>query len=161
MDFSLNVRMERTHSGVRKIAAIVTEALKDCLEDVTGGAIELALAEACTNAVRHGQTVVESTEADWIRVEATLQSGILELAVENPGKPFDFDAVEAPVFDPEAIETLPTGGMGITLMRDIMDSVDCAAEEGTNTVRMRKTLNNTASLTSQDTTAPETIEDAR
>lgn len=155
MDFSLIVKMERTLTGVRKVAAIVTHALEDCLEDVGSGAIELALVEACTNAVKHGGSAPEAATWDEIRVEATLRDGVLELAVENPGKPFDFDAVEAPVFNPDEIETLPTGGMGVTLMRDIMDSVDYTANAGTNTVRMRKMLAPVGAA------ASETVEDAR
>jgi len=84
--------------------------------------IELAVGEACTNAVRH----VEKARSDDILVRFTVESQRLVIEIIDYGQGFQPEE--------EGGE-----GLGLVVMRSVMDEVDihCQAETGT-CVRMVK-----------------------
>jgi anti-anti-sigma factor len=100
------------------------------LPDAEAADIKLAVGEAATNAVKYGC----KTSADQISIYCTADSTRLVIEVSDRGPGFDPRAVPAPNFD-----GLPTGGMGIALMRLVMDEVKFGFKHGT-TVRMVKRL---------------------
>jgi serine/threonine-protein kinase RsbW len=135
MKWSLEIVMEASFVGVRRAAAIVRAALAGGANLHEIDAVELALVEACTNAVRHG-----SGAGHPVRVTIGLDDGSVRVTVENHGRPFAIDGVAPPEFDPRDPSTLPTGGMGLSIIRELMDSASCVSANGINRIHMVRRL---------------------
>lgn len=91
--------------------------------------IEIAVGEACTNAMKHGSP---RGEADEIRLRCMVNAQNLVVEISDCGYGFDPNSVSLPI-----AEKLSEGGMGVFLMRALMDSVEFEFERGT-TVRLTK-----------------------
>lgn len=91
--------------------------------------VEIALGEACTNALRHGSP---KGALDEVRVKCMRNAHTLILEVSDNGRGFDPALVRPP-----APGELREDGMGLLLMRGLTDSVEFEFEIGT-TVRLVK-----------------------
>jgi len=101
--------------------------------------IELAVDEACTNVIEHAYNNDDSNDID-IAIKLDYQK--LTILVTDRGKSFKFNQVEMPDMDSYLAE-LRVGGLGIYLMRTLMDEVDYLTKpNGNNEVRMVKYLLN-------------------
>lgn len=101
-----------------------------CLTDEEMADVRLAVGEAASNAVKYSHSDCSGT----IAVRCSVDQSVLEIEVTDCGPGFDREAVYSPDFD-----DLPTGGMGIAIMRMVMDEVNFSFDSGT-TVCMRKNL---------------------
>lgn len=95
--------------------------------------IKLAVGEALANAVRHG---CSKPDEDCLVVRCSGDSQKFVISINNPGDPFDVDAVPVPT-----VQRLRDGGMGIFFMRTAMDEVDYAFDQDGTTVTMTKFIN--------------------
>lgn len=91
--------------------------------------VEMAVGEACANALKHGSP---RGELDEVRVKCMRNERTLIVEISDDGYGFDPDSVLPPTSD-----RLGEGGMGIFLMRTLMDSVEFEFGLGT-TVRLVK-----------------------
>jgi serine/threonine-protein kinase RsbW len=86
--------------------------------------ISLAVREAATNAVIHGNG---KDEAKRVQVRFGIEDGTLRIWIRDQGAGFDPDAVQ----DPRAASNLVrTSGRGIFLMRSFMDAVTFRRQPG-------------------------------
>lgn len=90
--------------------------------------VEIALHEACTNAIRHAHGCDARKR---FRVEMLRRPDALEILVRDHGRPFDVDAVEPPT--PEALQE---GGYGISIIKSWMDEVTVSREDDGNVLRL-------------------------
>ena len=98
--------------------------------------LNLALEEAVTNVIQYAYP--EGSDG-LVDVEAVLREGQLEFIISDSGKPFDPTA--KPEVDITAgVEERPIGGLGIHLVKHIMDSVSYRREEGKNVLTMIKKI---------------------
>jgi serine/threonine-protein kinase RsbW len=100
--------------------------------------LELAVDEACANVIEHAYGHDTTKE---VIVRATLDDESLSIDVEDTGNGFDPNSV-----DQEEIEQLiskrKTGGLGMRLMKTLMDEVRYECEPGKkNALHMMKRLN--------------------
>lgn len=102
-------------------------------DDAQAEMIAMAIIEAVTNAVVHGNKF-DGEKSVGIRYE--WKPGLLTVTVNDDGEGFDLSCVLDPT-DPE--RCLESSGRGIYIMREIMDSVDfdISAKRGT-TVTLKK-----------------------
>ena len=84
------------------------------------GKIALAVDEACTNVIKHSYNYAPNKEID-IRIIA--ENGVFEIVITHQGKTFDPDAVKPPDMR-EYLSHYRKGGLGIHLMRSLMDTVE-------------------------------------
>ena len=99
-------------------------------------AADLALEEHLTNILSHGYepgatphiVIRMETDADWLRI-----------AVEDDGKPHD-PLSTPPVDTSIPLAEKPIGGLGVHLMRQFMDELSYARENGKNVLRMTKRI---------------------
>jgi serine/threonine-protein kinase RsbW len=105
--------------------------------------IELALREALTNAVVHGNH--QDPDRHVYVVFRCSTDGEVSITIRDQGQGFDSRAIPDPTA-PE--ELLSTHGRGIYLMRALMDEV--CFEEGGAVVHMRKKSNKSGTATLQD-----------
>jgi serine/threonine-protein kinase RsbW len=112
----------------RKTAGALAHQLQFTIHDVAD--IELAVSEACTNAVEH----VSDDECSEVvvRFSADEEKLVMEVVDRGPG------------FDPSCVSSAETadggvGGLGLLVIRSLMDELDITCDQKTGTcVRMTK-----------------------
>lgn len=92
--------------------------------------IKLAVGEAVSNAIRHGEA---SEGNDRLTVRCMGDDKKIVIEIHNPGKSFDPNAV--PIPDPNQLKE---GGMGIYFMRSTMDRVEYEFDGTGTTVLLTK-----------------------
>ena len=129
-ELSLPSRIETVAAAAAAVAEFVN---RSGVGDEAAFGIDMAVREAVTNAVVHGNRQDESKVVD-----ITLKSSpdAVEISVHDQGPGFNPEAVP----DPTAQENiLKTSGRGIFFMRSFMDEVDWLIRPGGGTtVRMLK-----------------------
>ncbi len=123
-------------AAVAEAAAAVSEFLNrhGIGEDVAFG-VDLAVREAVTNAVIHGNKL---DEAKVVEVKLRNTPEAFEISVHDQGSGFNPNDVPDPTKDENLLKT---SGRGIFFMRNFMDEVDWSAgPTGGTTVRMVKKL---------------------
>jgi serine/threonine-protein kinase RsbW len=79
----------------------------------------------------------------------------VEIDLQDEGRPLDPDILEAAGrkwdFDPTDIQSLPVGGMGLMLIKKVMNEVSYRFENGRNRWRFSKFLPSGASVQSEAT----------
>jgi len=98
--------------------------------------LDLALDEAVTNVVLYAYP--KGTEGE-VTVAAKREGDTLEVVLTDSGTPFDPTAQEDPDLTLSADER-PIGGLGIFLVRQMMDTVLYERKDGKNILTLRKNL---------------------
>lgn len=120
--------------AVADAAAAGTDFIRNCgVSEEFAFGIEMAMREAVTNAMVHGN---QEDESKSVEVILNCHDNELEIEVRDQGEGFD----PATVPDPTKAENLlKTSGRGIFLMRTFMDEVEWLNRpEGGTAVRMTK-----------------------
>ncbi len=117
--------------AVRGILAPAGMAPQDCAR------VELALVEAANNCIRHAYGL---QAGHLLEVTCTLDDDRLTVEVSDEGTPMPERPKPLLDFDPTDIANLPTGGMGLFLIRSVMDQVEYTSVNGRNTLAMTKRL---------------------
>src|SRR5205823_11861946 len=113
----------RTHL-VKHIRTRISEMLQSLGPDSQLlDAVNLAVGEAASNAVRHGCREDDSLK---VRVKSATNGHTLVVEINDPGPGFDPDGVRSP-----EVGELREGGMGIYFMRLTMDEVTYSFDDGT------------------------------
>ncbi len=130
----------------RDLAAMtpVAEGVRALAEQVLGreaaSDVELAFVEAVSNVFRHGY----GPGGGPIKVEAAGNAATgITLRIHDWGRPIPGEALaEAGLsrfdFDPDDLESIPAGGMGLSLITSVMDDVAYRSDEGQNVLTLRK-----------------------
>jgi serine/threonine-protein kinase RsbW len=110
------------------------------MDELAVSKLELAVDEACTNVIEHAYRSDTSQE---VTVRALFDEDTLQIIVEDTGRGFDPTEVHA-----EDLRTMVaerrTGGLGMQLMRSLMDEVHYEITPGQkNQLRMVKRLRRT------------------
>ena len=92
--------------------------------------IRLAVGEACNNVVRYNNDI------DY-EVHLEAEGDALVIVVKDKGKGYDVDGYVEPDLSGEGVE----GGLGLFIIKEIMDEVDIRSEIGVGThITMKKLL---------------------
>jgi serine/threonine-protein kinase RsbW len=135
---SVSVTLANDQSEVEKLSRLV-EAFGEVhgLTPQSTFSVNLALDEVVTNIIRYAYN--DNGPAHPILVRLTFEDGVLAAQVEDNGRAFN--PLEAPAPDIDAsIEERPVGGLGIHLVRSMMDSVEYRRDDGRNVFIMKKRL---------------------
>jgi anti-sigma regulatory factor (Ser/Thr protein kinase) len=125
-------------NDLAEIDVLATQLLELCRnnginEDVCFE-VRLALEEAVSNTIKYGY---EDDQVHMIHVRAGMEDQRFLLEIEDDGKAFN--PLEKP--DPDLslpVDKKPIGGLGIYLMRSLMDHVDYRRNGGRNLLRLTK-----------------------
>jgi len=110
------------------VRAVADDGTRVRLEPREIDEVQVALQEACTNAIRHAHKSLPHLR---FKVELCRMDDALVVRVRDSGEPFDLDAKVAP--PPEALQE---GGYGIRIMKSWMDEVSVVREDGGNVLRL-------------------------
>jgi serine/threonine-protein kinase RsbW len=109
------------YDNLIKIVDFVTTAAHAAgLDDRSVDAVQLAVDEACSNIIEHAYGGEERGE---IRCDCQVAQGRLTVSLTDFGVPFDPTVVPEPNLCND-IERRTEGGLGLYLMRQLMDNVD-------------------------------------
>lgn len=136
-----------------EIAARLEEVSRVCAEvaalaaqrgdEAVAAQVDLGLAEALSNIVRHGYAP-DAPDAS-VQLVWTEQPGCWCLRLFDHGHPIPDAALQPGAddpfdFDPLALDTLPEGGMGLALLRASFDRVDYRAGPRGNLLVLTKLI---------------------
>jgi serine/threonine-protein kinase RsbW len=121
--------------NVGLVAAAVRGMCRESLDAEGAARVELALVEACTNAIRHGR---DGERGETFRLEVRVTEDWIEFVLAEPGDAYDFDGREMPAIHAGALESLPEGGFGIPLIKAVMDVAEYRRIGDTNVLRLAK-----------------------
>lgn len=128
-------------AAVTAIASASERLLAACpdLDPETASLLETALGEAMTNIVEHS---LAGLPVEAFEVEISRSADGVEVRLEDRGRglpPAVFDAMPSDVaFDPDDLARLPESGMGVALIKSIMDEVRYTQDAGTNRLHLWK-----------------------
>ena len=136
MAASLTLNMEAPLHEIERIQAAVK-----ILSQAEGWApellfqIELVLEEIGTNIIKYGRDGEKETE-----IQITLTSGSKSLTMEiiDNGRPFDPLADSPPPDLDSEVQDRPIGGLGVYLVRKLMDEASYRHEDGKNKLTLTK-----------------------
>ena len=123
-------------SQLEGIRRFVTETCRPThLPPKDMNSVLLALEEACTNVIRHAYLYGQGQ----IRIHIAVAPDRIIFSLFDRGRSFDFDSAGAPDLD-RYVQTGRKGGLGIYLIRKIMDEVEYRTIGDENRLRMVKLL---------------------
>jgi serine/threonine-protein kinase RsbW len=98
----------------------VRQAAEDAgMDDGDIYAVQLAVDEACSNIIEHA---CHGRCDEQIEITCTTSGDRLTIMIRDHGEPFDPASAPAPDLDAD-LENRPVGGLGIFLMRQLMDEI--------------------------------------
>ena len=98
--------------------------------------VQTAVDEACTNVVEHAYSDSEGI----ITISCDLQDNDFIITIRDNGRPFDFGSMAPPDLETD-LEGRQIGGLGIYLMRKLMDEVSYTSDaERGNTLILRREI---------------------
>ena len=100
--------------------------------------MNLALEEAVVNVMNYAYP--KGTKGD-VCIEAEMENGEVRFVIIDSGTPFDPTA-KAEVDTTLSAEDRPIGGLGIFLVRQLMDAVSYEYKDGKNMLTLRKKVKN-------------------
>jgi anti-sigma regulatory factor (Ser/Thr protein kinase) len=134
-EVSENIFVRNDLSEIESLAEAVAEFSKgNNLSDEVAHELRLVLEEVVSNIIQYG---FEDDYEHQIAIQMNLQGEALSVKIRDDGKPFnplEFESynIEKPFDEREE------GGMGIYLVRELMDEVKYKREEDNNVLLLRK-----------------------
>ena len=124
-------------SQIPKLAAFIDEIAKEAkMDQARAMSLNLAMEEAVSNIILYAYP--EGSEGQ-VEVKAVIKEDRLDFTLTDSGVPFDPTLAHMPDLTLDASER-PIGGLGIYLVRSIMDSVAYERLDGKNVLSMTKKL---------------------
>ena len=132
----LKIRSET--EGLKLVREFVADVVRSSqMNAMLQNRIILAIDEAVTNIIKHAY---DEGRKDWIEVQIDVTPSRFEVLILDNGRSFNPKRVDQPDVHSN-IEKGQQGGLGIFLMRQIMDEVEYQFREGIrNELRMVKYL---------------------
>lgn len=130
-------------SDVEELASVAEALEAFCrdheLPDEWAMELNLVLDETLTNTMFYGADEGEDRDRLRIKLEIEINDGALIVRQEDNGKAFD--PLQAPEVDTAApLEDRMVGGLGIHLVRKLMDELAYARTGGSNVLTMKRNL---------------------
>ena len=123
------------YESISKVTQLVVEAAAQAgLDERAIFHCQMAVDEACTNIVEHAYA--DKSQGD-IHITIQVQEGVCTITLVDYGTSFDPDSIPPPRIDPDPAKMEP-GGLGLHLMRELMDEVHFSFSAGENRLVMIK-----------------------
>ncbi len=138
VDKKFTLQVPSSTENLALIREFVSSAAKQAgFDEKEVGRLELAVDEACANVIEHAYGQDVSKE---VIVRARLDENEFSIDIEDTGKGFDPASVNQEELE-QLINKRKTGGLGMRLMKTLMDEVRYEIEPGKkNALHMSKRL---------------------
>jgi len=135
---SQTIHIESRTDRLIAVREFVSEAARDFgFSDEDVSRIALAVDEACTNIIKHAYKF-DPTKKITVTVQGG--NGAFQVVIQDNGTQFNPDDVQSPNMK-EYMKNYRRGGLGIYLMKSLMDKVEYSIAPGKpNEVRLTKRL---------------------
>ena len=106
--------------------------------------VELSVVEAVTNSIQHAY---KNDPGHAVQVLFSLDEGGITINVCDKGIPLDVKALEEKTIsslevNADDIDSIPEGGRGLAIIKEVMDCVEYKSDQGNNCMMMRKEIEN-------------------
>ena len=116
---SKNFSINSEYKNVNSVCFITKTFCEDhFVDEKTIKEIELSLAEAINNIIKHAY---KGRPDNSINISLDISDKKLKIILEDFGIPRENKGVPTLEFDPEDIDSLPEGGMGLFIIEQLMD----------------------------------------
>ncbi len=133
-----NFNITSDYAEVIEINQHIREYLTDNrLEEHLCNAVEICLTEALNNVIKHSY---DGDNSKLIEIIIKKNSKLLEIEIVDTGSPRKSLVIKDLDFDPTDIENLPEGGMGLFIIKQLMDELSYNSKEGKNYFILKKWL---------------------
>ena len=137
MQYKLSIGCNK--SNLLKIRNFVSEALEGVqLKEVESYKIVLAVDEVCANMIIHSNQCNPTKKID-IQIDLRPTEKIVFI-IKDKGIHFDIKKYSEPSID-EIVSSKRKGGVGLMLVKRIMDRIEFSTEKNYNICRLTKNLN--------------------
>ncbi|MGM0579299.1 MAG: ATP-binding protein [Bacteroidota bacterium] len=136
MKFNLKVYCEKTR--LKDIRKFITEKLKAYVhDDLEINQMVLAVDEICANLIIHSNYCNAN---EVINLEVFVEKDGVTFEISDEGEKFDVNNYKEPSIQ-EVVQTKKKGGIGLMLVRRIMDKVEFTNKAEKNTCILHKSFN--------------------
>jgi anti-sigma regulatory factor (Ser/Thr protein kinase) len=136
-EVSKNILINNNLSEIERLSKAVAEfGKKNNLSSEVIYDVRLALEEVVSNIINYG---FEDNYEHQISIEMNLQGETLTMKIKDDGKPFNPLEVKSTNLD-KPFDEREIGGMGIHIVRKLMDKILYKREEGNNVLQLTKYL---------------------
>ena len=140
MSKPMSIRFKNNLSEVERLGQVVAEfAELYHLPPNLGFEINMALEESLTNVISYGY---DDSDEHEIMIRLSCKGEEVTAEVEDDGRPFNPLEAAAPDTS-KPLEERPVGGLGIHLLRKLMDDVEYKRQQGKNLLAMKKRISST------------------
>ena len=130
-----HLTMSASKDEIDRLAPFISHVAEQAaMEGREAKRLRLAVEEAVTNIINHGQ-------ATTITLQATMDDNQLVLTIDDDGQPFNPTGESATDFSVPADER-PPGGLGIMFLHEMTDGLDYQRIDGHNVLRIIKRVKN-------------------
>jgi len=122
---------------LRDIRMFVSESLKNhALPDVQISTLVLAVDEVCANLIIHSH---KCNPKENIEISITIDADTIVFDIIDDGAGFDISSYNEPSLG-EIVKKKRKGGLGLILVRKIMDKIEMITEDNQNICRLVKNI---------------------
>jgi len=137
MDEKLFIRLKNNISEIARVSQLLNDfRLENNLPGEISNAIDLALDEILNNIINYGYDDKNEHE---ITVQIILSDNTLSMIIEDDGRPFNPLDVPEPNTE-DSLEDRTVGGLGLYLVRNVMDNMQYTYENNKNVIKMIKNV---------------------
>jgi serine/threonine-protein kinase RsbW len=137
IDPSFSLRIQPDIGGIPGVSAQLESAMRSAgfsTEDILD--TQLAVEEVITNVIVHGYRGSEGS----IGITGRQADNCIEIVVTDQAPPFDPLSIPEPDLEAD-VDERRIGGLGIYLLKQVMDDVSYRFENGSNILTMKKKRN--------------------
>ncbi|MDQ7817619.1 MAG: ATP-binding protein [Melioribacteraceae bacterium] len=132
------IKILSDYDNVAKVNKEVREILEDeGVESYILNAFEICIMESVNNVIKHSY---KEQKNNYICVKLRIDSKLIEMEIIDEGEPrlkFEIPDLD---FDPKDINNLPESGMGLYIMKQLMDELTYNSKSGKNYFILKKWL---------------------
>ncbi len=133
---SIKLSIKSDAKNVSFVCNTVTDFLRNMnVEKQTRDKIELCLAEALNNIIRHAY---KNNPGKLVNIKVEKEGNEIRIILVDYGIPRPENVKPTLCFDPDDIENLPEGGFGLYLIDNLMDENIYRTADGKNVLLLKK-----------------------
>ncbi len=133
MTYSFNIPPSK--DKLRQMRKFVTEVLqKHRVSELEINMMVLAVDEVCANIIIHGHP---GDDSEYVKINIDIKKNGVSFEIIDKGDAFDILKYNEPVLA-DLVKNKQKGGMGIMLVKKIMDQIDFKSTRNQNTLKLFK-----------------------